>query len=140
MSNNRLTWDGMEAFLAALRQLPSHLGGRGGDIVIARAHEAAEEVRQGYALHEHTGNLEQHVVVSVQHRNRGGAQAIVKSTARHAYIFEIGTQIRKTKSGANRGAMPPGNVFIPTVIRKRRTMVDDLKALMTEAGLEVSGG
>jgi len=139
MANNRLTWDGIEAFKSALRQLPSHLSGRGGDIVVARAHEAGEEVRQGYALHEHTGNLEQHVVVEVESR-AAGAVAIVKSTARHAYIFEIGTQIRKTKSGANRGAMPPGNVFVPTVVRKRRAMVEDLKALMTESGLEVSGG
>ena len=68
-----------------------------------------------------------------------GAALIVKSTAKHAYIFENGTQVRKNAKGANRGAMPPGRVFVPTVIRKRKQMLQELKYLLVQAGLDVRG-
>lgn len=138
MSNNRLTYDGMEEFKQALRQLPEEMSQEGGDIVIARAEEAGDDIKTAYEASAVTGDLAKKVRVKVLSRDAGAA-AVVESTARHAYIFENGTQIRKTKAGKNLGAMPPANIFVPTVIRKRRAMVDDLKGLMTSKGLEVSG-
>jgi len=35
--------------------------------------------------------------------------------------------------------MPPGRVFIPTMIKIRRRMYDDLKAMLARAGLKVTG-
>lgn len=139
MSDNRLTYDGLNEFVADLIQLPKELSGEGGDIVISRATEAGDDIRAEYAASAVTGNLAEHVKVTVKEKNEFGAIAEVKSTARHAYIYENGTQIRKTKDGKNLGAMPPANIFVPTVIRKRRAMVDDLKDLMRDKGLEVSG-
>lgn len=139
MSDNRLVWDGMEEFKAALRQLPKELSGEGGDIVVEHAHTAGEDIRAHYEASAVSGNLAKHVKVEVESR-AAGASAIVKSTAKHGIIYENGTQIRKTKGGLNRGAMPPAHVFIPTVIRERRAMVEDLKDLMRTKGLEVTGG
>lgn len=132
-------WDGMEEFKAALRELPDKLSKPGGDIVIAKAEEAAEDVRAHYAAAAVTGNLEKHVRVEVLSRDAGAA-AVVKSTAKHAYIYEHGTQIRKNKAGKYLGAMPPANVFVPTMIRARGDMVEELKDLMRDNGLEVRGG
>lgn len=140
MSSNRMTWDGMEEFKAALRQLPEELTGEGGDIVIAHAETAGDDVRSAYAAAAGTGNLAKNVRVIVRDAGRAGVVAEVKSTAKHAFIYENGTQIRKNKAGKNLGAMPPGNIFVPTMIRERKAMVEDLKDLMETKGLEVSGG
>lgn len=139
MSDNRLLWDGMAAFSAALRALPDELSGEGGDIVVSHATTAGDDIRAHYEASAVSGNLAKHVKVEVVSRAHG-AVAVVKSTAKHGIIYENGTQIRKTKDGINRGAMPPANVFVPTVIRERRAMVEDLKDLMRTKGLEVSGG
>jgi hypothetical protein len=139
MSDNRLNYDGMEEFKQALRQLPAELSQDGGDIVVRHAEDAGDDIRSQYAASAVTGDLAKKVRVRVLSREAGAA-AIVESTAKHAYIYENGTQIRKTKNGKNLGAMPPAHVFVPTVIRARRAMVGDLKDLMTNKGLEVTGG
>jgi hypothetical protein len=63
----------------------------------------------------------------------------VKSTAKHAALFEIGTQARHTNIGANRGSMPPGKIFVPVVVRKRRAMYERLKELLVRHGAKVNG-
>ena len=136
---NRLRFSGMEEFRAALRKLPVALSREGGDIVVARATEAGDEIRDAYERHRDSGNLASHVKVDVQQRPTG-ASAVVKSTAKHARIFESGTQVRKNAKGQNRGAMPPGNIFIPVVVRKRKEMTEDLTGLLEQSGIEVHGG
>lgn len=141
MAGNELELRGLAELYAALRRLPEELRERGGQIVTENADEAADEIRAGYTAHKHTGNLADHVkVVKVDGASgKYGAAAIVKSTAKHAYIFENGTQVRKNAKGANRGAMPPGHVFVPIVIRKRRQMYQELQYLLVQAGLDVKG-
>ena len=67
------------------------------------------------------------------------AGAIVKNRAKHAYIFENGTQARHTGLGYNRGAMPPGHVFIPEIVRRRRGMYEKLAEMLRQHGLQVPG-
>ena len=138
-SDNRLTWDGMEELKAALRSLPEELSQEGGDIVVEHATEAGEDVRAHYAAAAVTGNLEKHVKVVIESRT-AGASVVVKSTAKHAIIYENGSKMRKTKDGRNRGMMPPAKVFVPTMIRERREMLVELAELLKTKGLEVSGG
>jgi len=72
----------------------------------------------------------------------GGAFSVtakVQNTAKHAWLFENGTQARHTDLGANRGSMPPGHVFIPIIIRRRRVMFEVLRRVLTEHGLLASG-
>lgn len=138
MSNNRFRWDGLEELKAALRQLPEELTGEGSHIVEGAANGAAVDVRSGYAGHRRSGNLQDGV--TVEHGVSGfGTSAVVKSNARHAWLFENGSQARHTAIGANRGSMPPAHVFVPAVMRKRRAMYDELKAMLTRHGLLVSG-
>jgi hypothetical protein len=127
----------MAEFKAALRNLPDELSGEGGDIVLRRADEAAQDIRSAYP--EVTGNLKSHVVIKVI-PSPAGASAVVKSTAKHAFLYENGSQARHTDIGANRGAMPPAHIFIPMMVRKRLAMVGDLTALLKRAGLEVRHG
>lgn len=137
MSNNRIRWDGLDELRDALRRLPEELRGEGSEIVVTNATGAKTEIVEKYP--DRTGNLRGRVTLGLDSGSRFGAGAVVKNTAKHAYIFENGSQARHTALGANRGTMPPGHVFIPTVMRWRRRMYDQLKALLERHGLSVSG-
>ncbi len=123
-------------FLTALRQLPEELRGEGGHMVEARANGAHATIKAEYGAHKHSGNLVDHTSMELT-ESEFGVIAEVKSTARHSFIFENGTQIRKNNNGANRGAMPAGNIFIPTMQRARRLLTEDLVDLLQRAGLVV---
>lgn len=137
MSNNRLVLDGMAELRAALRALPAELASEAGRIIEGEANAAVSEMRQQYPVR--TGRLMQGTVVSRVDRGKFAAGAIVKNTAKHAHLFEFGTQTRQNAIGANRGAMPPGNVFVPAMIRARRRMYRALAALLERNGLTVTG-
>lgn len=137
MANNRIVWNGMEELKRDLRNLPESLAGDASSIVMQAAEGAAAFIRAGYP--EHTGNLKRGVIVSRLDQGKVAAGAVVKNTAKHAWIFENGTQARHTKIGANRGSMPPGRVFIPRVIKARRQMYEHLLSMLQQHGLTVSG-
>jgi len=132
-------WNGLAELREQLRHLPADLTGEATHIVEGRANRAAADMLAGYAEHRRAGRLQKGVTVTHFDRGRFSAGAIVKNTAPHASIFENGTQARHTDLGANRGAMPPGHVFVPAVVRQRRAMYEDLKAMLVRYGLRVSG-
>jgi len=52
---------------------------------------------------------------------------VVKSTARHAHLFELGTVRRFSgETGANRGSMPAKPTFVPWAIRWRERMIEQI--------------
>lgn len=132
-----LKWDGLEAFKAELDKLPEDLTTDADPIVHTAADSAAEDIKAAYPVR--TGNLRNHVYVSQRDKGKDTSVWMVKNTAKHAFIFENGTQARHTSIGANRGAMPPGHVFIPAVIKRRRQMYQRLKDLLARKGLVVTG-
>jgi hypothetical protein len=139
VSNNRLVFDGLAELREQLRSLPADMTGEASNIIDATANGAAVEIRTAYGGHRVTGRLQDGVVVTHVDKGKYSAGAIVKNTAKHAGIFENGTQARHTDLGANRGSMPPGHVFVPIVIRKRREMYGKLQAMLERMGLTVSG-
>lgn len=128
--------DGLDDLKAALRRLPHELTAEASEIVIANAQKAKADIIAAYP--RRTGNLKNHVSVTTV-SSTYSTGAIVKNTAKHAWLFENGTQARHTDIGANRGSMPAGHVFVPIVIRQRRVMYERLRALLVEHGLSVSG-
>lgn len=132
----RVTWSGLEEFYAALRNLPEELAGEAANIVEATTNSATVAVKSAYPVR--TGNLRDHVTNDLQ-RSGLAVRGRVKNTARHAWLFENGSQARHTAIGANRGTMPPGHVFVPIIIRERRKMYDVLRDLLVRKGLLVSG-
>lgn len=138
MANNRVVFDGLAELREALRNLPSELAGAATRIVQDAGNRAAGDVRAAYAAHRRSGNLQDNV--HVQHQWSGLAvTTTIQSTARHANLFEMGTQARHTAIGANRGSMPPAHAFVPPVIKARRRMYEELKTKLEEEGLVVSG-
>lgn len=134
-----LRFDGMAEFRAALRRLPEDLAVEASGIVKATAEGVAAQVKGNYPTGR-TGNLVRGVTVTHFENGKVAAGAVVKSTAKHAFIFERGTKPRKTSRGFNRGQMPEApesQRMIPVVVRFRRRMVDQLIAMMERHGLTV---
>ena len=137
----RLEMQGLNELRAQLRALPDDLAREAGVIVEAQAVLAQQQIQQAYPEGP-TGNLRHGVTISKDSNSRFGTSAIVRSRAKHASIYERGTKPRRTVKGANRGQMPQPDAsrrMIPIVIRRRRVMVEALKALVRKAGLIVEG-
>jgi hypothetical protein len=136
MSHNVLRFEGLDELRDALRALPTELTGEASHEIIGAANGAAADIKRAYPVG--TGNLRDGVDV-IHERGPFHAGATVRNTSKHAFIFENGTQTRRTSQGWNRGAMPSGRVFIPRMIRARRRMYEQLKALLVRKGLSVTG-
>ena len=137
MAGNRLVFDGLDELRAALRRLPEELAGEAQHEVEGAANGAAADIKRAYPVR--TGRLRDGVTVTHMHQGKYHAGAIVKNRAPHAALFEYGTQARHTSIGANRGVMPPGNVFVPPIIRARHRMYQRLAEMLKRHGLVVTG-
>jgi len=137
----RFTIDGLDALRAELRKLPAELTAEAGHLIEGKAADAAVAVRAGYGAHRDSGNLQDHVVVVKRAAGRFGVAFEVRSTARHAYIFDNGSEARHyiTQNGVRHltGKMPPRPVFIPALVHARHRMYEGLRGVLTRAGLQV---
>jgi hypothetical protein len=131
----RVTWDGLAELRAALRAMPASLRSDAGPIVT----EAANGARADMKYPRRTGKLADKLEVTQENGGPFGVTLVVRNRSALAYIFENGTQARHTRLGANRGSMPPGHVFIPAVIRRRRAMYQQLAEMLARHGLIVRG-
>lgn len=143
-SNNRIVWTGLDELRAALRAMPAALAGEGGEIVTGAAEDARAEVVAAYEAHRYSGDLAAHVTLGRGAAvGRFGASTVLKSNARHAWLFENGSQARHyiTRRGIKHlvGRMPAAHLFLPIVIRRRRAMYAALKGMLERHGLVVSG-
>lgn len=145
MSTVRLNLVGMDELRAALRNLPASMTPDAGAIVVEFATKAQHAVQDGYPVgpprkNYPGGNLKHNVRLTVE-QSKGGVIARVRSSAKHAFIFENGTKVRQTRTGANRGAMPKApesSAAIPKFIRYRREMREALITLVERAGFTVT--
>jgi len=146
-----ITLHGMSELKDALRNLPVELRDDAQGIVESHADAAAAAVRAAYpvgpsrffkklAYRYPGGNLKKGVTVDKAAGSPFGTIVRVKSTAKHAWLFENGSELRHTDAGINRGRMPAGKVMVPIVIRERRAMYDDLAAMIEQHGLTVRRG
>jgi hypothetical protein len=142
MSHNSF---GLGEYIAALktdlRNLPHELRQEANGIVQEAAQSAATDITTNYVRGK-TGNLAKGVKVKTVEIGQFSTGAIVASTAKHAFIYENGTQVRHTAAGAYRGRMPPappGRAFIPVITRKRKQMYLKLADLVRRMGLQVTG-
>lgn len=131
--------DGFDELVAELTKAPEHVRVNGMTIIREETEGHAQEVRNAYGQHRVTGALERGV--STEYPSTQVLVGIVRSRAKHAHIFENGTQIRRTNSGANRGRMPKPSpqVFVPIAIRRRERMKQRLADMLRGLGFEVSG-
>lgn len=118
-------------------RLPEHLTDEASSIVDDAGERAMAESFQGYK--RRSGNLRLGLKKEAKFIGRYGTAVVVKNTAKHAWMYENGTQTRQTRLGANRGAMPPAHTFIPAAERSRAQMYRELAAMLEREGFLVSG-
>lgn len=133
----RVVWDGLEEYRELLRHLPESLANETANFVQAAANSSAFQIRGKYPVR--TGKLRDRVSVAKLKKGKYGTGMVVKNTAPHAKLFEYGTQARHTAIGANRGSMPPGNVFVPVILKERRSLYEKVKDLLRRKGALVTG-
>jgi hypothetical protein len=133
---------GLGELIRALQSLPDELQREADGVVQIAAETTANDVRNAYfkaqktatkwgRLRDDAGALANGVVIRRPRDGRKGSRAQVKSTAKHAHLYEFGTVQRFLSSnGANRGTMPPQPVFIPAAIRNRKWMVAKLTEIV----------
>lgn len=141
-----IKWEGFFELQQELRNLPEHLAQHAESIVQQAATQAHAEIHAKYSEHRHSGTLANRLRVEKISTSRFGAAWRVRSMSPLAWIFENGTQARHTALGWNRGAMwkgrhsrPPGKVFVPAVMRHRRSMYRRLVDLLKSTGATVTG-
>lgn len=128
-------WTGLNEEIQELKRLPEAFHGESDHIQQEESNAAAFAIRSRYPAR--TGNLRKGVVVRRFVRSSGHIVYELKNVAPHALIYELGTQARHTKIGANRGSMPPGRVFQPIYLQRRRTMFLRLIEMVRRAGFTV---
>lgn len=100
--------------------------------------QTAGEIRAAYP--RRTGALARGVTVVPGDRRSTRASSRIINTSAIAGIYEQGSGPRQTRGGAARGAMPAGPVFIPRLVRARRTLEPQLATVMRDEGLTVTRG
>jgi hypothetical protein len=120
----------LNQFIVELRSLPAELKGDATTIVVDAAHKAQAEIVAAYPVV--TGNLRKGVKVTIAALGPAGVDAVVRSSAPHAWLYEHG------RSRWGEISDPPAPVFIPTMMRMRRAMYARLAQLLEQHGLDVT--
>lgn len=134
MANNRLRIAGLDELRASLRNLVPALRGAAQGLVFQAADEAKAEIVAAYP--ERTGNLRRGVTLKKDY-GQFYVAVLISTKAKHAWLYEHGSQARHTQLGANRGAMPARPTFAPIMARRRRALNDALIKLVEQQGLRV---
>ena len=129
-------FSGLDELRARLRNLPAELADGAKDIVVDHAKDAYEDIYAAYP--SRTGNLREHLRLTIEDGGRYGVLVRLRNTAKHAHIFEFGTVARHS-SIRSTGIMPAGRVFVPRAIRHRHAMYAEIIAYLKTFGFEVSG-
>lgn len=132
MAKSLVVWDGLEELKAELKALPEACVGEAGHLIEGTVNGVYVDIKGAYP--SRTGNLRNGMRLKSVQQQGLVVGASVANVAPHAIIFELGTQARHTKLGANRGSMPPGHVFVPRVVKARRRLTEDLKAMVVRHG------
>jgi hypothetical protein len=139
----RVEWDGLEELKAALRALPAELAAEAAHIVEAKANQADADVTAVYGQHVVTGHLRDRQTVTETQAGPFGVAFEVKNPDPIAWLFDNGSEARHWLGGKSTGVMwghtPPTHVFVRSMMRRRREMYAQLKALLERKGLVVSG-
>jgi hypothetical protein len=148
MSDSRFVFSGLDELREALRSLPAELAADAATAVTSAAQAAESDARAVYEAHRHSGNLIARLSRTTS-TSAFGASAVVKNTAKHAWIFENGSEARHytTASGATHATgemwgktpQPPTHVFVRAMQAHRQQMYDWFVALLERQGLQVTG-
>lgn len=127
---------GMNELIASLHSASQDVRDDGMRIVREEVEAAAEEIRRSYPATGGTGKLRARV--KTEYPSSTLLVGVVKSAAPHSHIYEFGTKLRQTASGANRGVMPSREITPKIAQRHRSRMYERLIQMVRAIGFEVT--
>jgi hypothetical protein len=149
MARNRMVTTGLEDFIVRLHELPDTLRGEAMAIIESNVNWAVDLIKAEYPVLEtppspwstssQPGELVAGVSMEPLTGTVGTAGWKLLSIGKQANWIENGTQVRQTKSGANRGALPPRPTFWPAAERTQERIAIELRDMCTRHGLTVIG-
>jgi hypothetical protein len=125
--------DGVAEFREMLAALPANLAAEAQDIVRDAAVAAFDADLAAYP----PGELRDSMVLLDEGTPLDVVWRVTNKSPLSTF-WEYGTQVRHTKMGYNRGAMPAAPTFVPNAQRARVDMLRRLVAVLEEAGFDVS--
>jgi hypothetical protein len=118
---------GIEKLVADMKAEARNVNVKAAHHITVTAHEMAAHLRAAYPSKKGT------LIAGVEVEEDSPLKVRVVSKDPEAVIWEVGAVARRTQAGANRGTLPPGNVFVPARTRYRkllrsrfRKMLDDV--------------
>lgn len=134
----RVVFEGLEELKRALAGMSDEMRQEAMGYVREATDGAAADLASAYdAAHQVTGRMRRGV--RTEYPSSTVAIGVVKNTAKDAHLYEFGTQVRRTATGANRGAAPPHPTAIPIYRRRRQRMNQQLVDMVRRRGFEVNG-
>lgn len=138
VAHNSIRWQGLEELRAQLRRLPADLRDEAAGIMLDEVEWAEEGIEAAYPVGP-TGNLKAGLQIMRKQISAFGAGYVLINRAPHAWLYEHGSQTRKTGWFGSANPQPARPTFIPRVMRARRRMYDRLKGMLQRHGLHVIG-
>jgi hypothetical protein len=131
-------WTGLDTFYDELRLLPANLVDEAQEIMRESAEAAKADIAAAYP--HKTGALARGLTLTPA-RGTLLAGFELRQTAPHGWIYEHGTTVRETTTGANRGQMHGRAVFEPRAHAYRRSAISAVMfRLYAHGAARVVGG
>jgi len=133
----KVQWSGLDEFLREFGSIPKEVHADGMSILVEETEGAAAEMRNAYGAVAVTGTLANRV--RTVYPSTEILIGLVQSRAPHSHLYEWGTKMRKTLTGANRGKMPAAKpaVVVPIARRRRNRMSRRLVEMLRAMGFEI---
>ena len=122
-----VTWTGLDAYERELAAWPAETADAAAETVKARAQSAYAQIRANYPVV--TGKLRDGLTIRDTSPSPLQPKWTVQNEVVYARIFESG-------GATSGGPKAPGKVFVPTSMRERRAMKDELIALVKATGTD----
>jgi hypothetical protein len=133
-------WNGLEEYMAELKQLPEACLGEAGKAIEGEVNGAFVAVAQVYERHRFTGTLRRRLTISHLAIGTHVYGVVLKSGSPLAWLFDNGSQARHWKSGKGTGEMwgktsnPPTHTFSRAVGKARRKLSGLFREMLLRHG------
>lgn len=136
MAKSFVIWDGFDDLLAELAAMPESCAGEAAKKIEGTANGAYVAIKGAYP--SRSGDLRKGMRVGAVVKKGLVVGAAVTNIAKIAVVFDQGSEARHyyTHNGVKKltGRMPAGKVFGPRIVKFRRALTEELKAMVLRAG------
>ena len=145
MSRAFVVWNGLAEYKEQLRTLPEACTGEALHVIEGGVNGAYQAISQVYGEHHFTGTLQKRLRISPLKVNAQFTTGLtLTSGSPLAWLFDHGSQARHyvTENGVTHatGRMPPTPIFVSTVVKTKRKIVEQLKDMVLRRGASAVSG